>query len=254
MNQDLQNESHQTRKRVLVTGATRGIGNAICVRLAKVGYDLIRWSRSGHFDESFDINPSSVLDQIVDVTDSKAVSLAFSEIADRGLELAGLVINAGVGRWRSLRDIEDEEWRKTIETNLYGAFHVLRGALDILAWEQNPVIVGILSDSALFPFADRSAYASSKAAIKALLETARREERSRGLRFSLVYPSRVDTYFAGSLEHGYPGARPSGLDSQSIADVVSYIFGLPPNVEIREVHLSAMSDVFGPYPERKNND
>jgi NAD(P)-dependent dehydrogenase (short-subunit alcohol dehydrogenase family) len=247
----MEERQQSPRKRILITGASRGIGYAACVKLASEGYDLVCWSRSPMPDGGVASGAGEIVHQRVDVADAGAVVSAYAELAARGLTLDGVVINAGIGRWKPLRALDEQEWRQTLSVNLDGAFHVLRGALAAFDASRNPIVVGLLSDTALYAFAERAAYASSKAGLKALLETARREERVRGVRFSLIYPSRVDTHFAGSQEAGYPGLRPDGLDAGNVADMIAFLLSQPPNVEIREVHMAALSDGFGPYNERK---
>ncbi|MGH8159195.1 MAG: SDR family oxidoreductase [Rhodanobacter sp.] len=242
----------------LVTGASRGIGRAICEDLARVGFDLVCWARTPI--EPIDCGPSEgtggrVVYQRVDVSDRESVRSAFRELDAQGVVLTSVVINAGIGHWTTLRSLDHEEWRDTLATNLDGAYHVLKSVLSAFRTELHPVVVGILSDSALYGFPARAAYSASKAGLRALLEVARREERSRGVRFSLIYPSRVDTHFAGSHKVGVPGLRPEGLRASDVAAAVTYVLMQPVTVEIRELQLAAITDTFGPFQERSaHND
>lgn len=191
-----------------------------------------------------------LLCQRVDVADAAAVEDAFDALESRGIRLDTLVLNAGLGRWTPLAELAEADWRRTLAVNLDGAFHVLKRGLSLIEAAPAPLVVGILSDSALHHFADRAAYSASKAGLRALLETARLEARARGVRFSLLYPSRVDTHFAGSVPEGRPGLRPGGLDPAEVAEVVAFLLAQPPRVEIRELHLSALTERFGPYQQK----
>lgn len=243
-------ERPQPGRWCLVTGASRGIGRAVAEAAKASGFGIVAWSRTPPEGGAGDPDGAETLWQQVDVSDPQAVAAACEVLRGRGISLAALVLNAGIGRWRPLGETARAEWRHTLSVNLDGAFNVLQAALPLLDRDGAPVVVGLLSDSALFAFPDRAAYSASKAGLRALLETARLEMRDKGVRFSLLYPSRVDTYFAGSVERGEPGLRASGLTAAQVADVVVYVLNQPPTVEIREVHLSATTDTFGPYQQR----
>lgn len=234
----------------LVTGASRGIGRAIVDAASAAGFGVIGWSRTRPEEaREFEAGarPGAFLWQQVDVGDPDTIAGACQELWTAGVGLTALVLNAGLGRWRSVEETGLQEWRRTMSVNLDGSFHALQGALPLLDRTASPLVVGLLSDSALFAFANRAAYSASKAGMRALLETARLELREQGARFSLLYPSRVDTFFAGSVEEGRPGLRPSGLTAAQVADVVAFVLCQPPTVELREVHLSAVGESFGPY-------
>jgi NAD(P)-dependent dehydrogenase (short-subunit alcohol dehydrogenase family) len=234
----------------LVTGASRGIGRAVADAASAAGFGVIGWARTkpeGVATFKAGVAPGSFVWQQVDVADPEAVAAACLELRAAGIGLAALVLNAGLGRWRSVEETPLQEWRQTLSVNLDGTLHTLQGAAPLLARDAAPIVVGLLSDSALFAFANRAAYSASKAGMRALLETARLELREQGVRFTLLYPSRVDTFFAGSLEEGRPGLRPTGLTAGQVADVVAFVLCQPPTVELREVHLSAVGESFGPY-------
>lgn len=235
----------------LVTGASRGIGRAVAEAALAAGFGVIGWARTRPEGvatfEAGAAAPGSFFWQEVDVGDPEAIADACRELGAAGIALAALVLNAGMGRWRPIKETRPADWRQTISVNLDGTFHALQGALPLLDRTGTPLVVGLLSDSALFAFPNRAAYSASKAGMRALLETARLELREQGARLTLLYPSRVDTYFAGSLDEGRPGLRPSGLTATQVADVVAFVLCQPPTVELREVHLSAVGESFGPY-------
>ena len=241
------------RSPVLITGASRGIGAAVAGQLAASGREVVLWARSagGLAEVAAKIGTASanVRTAVVDVGDAEQVRAAAAEVARDG-GLSGVVLNAGHGVWRPLAEISDGDWEATLRTNLSGAFHVLRAVLPMLVDATGGLVVGLLSDSAIYSFADRAAYSSAKAGMRSLLEVARREARDRGVRFSLVYPSRVDTCFSGSHRQASPGTRPEALAAEDVAAVIRTLFELPRHVEIRELHLAAMTATFGPYPER----
>lgn len=238
---------------VLVTGASRGIGAAVAVRLAADGFGLVLWARSadGLAATAAEVEAAGgrAVTGVVDVGSAEQVRDRAAVLA--GLEpLAGVVLNAGSGRWAPLFAVEPAEWRHTMRTNLDGAYHVLRAVLPRLTAAGSGLVVGILSDTVLHPHPDRTAYAASKAGMAALLETVRREVRHRGVRVSALLPSRVDTHFLGGHANAAPGTRTGALTAAEVAGVVGTLFALPPNVEVRHLQLAAMTSTYGPFPER----
>jgi serine 3-dehydrogenase len=233
---------------VLVTGGSRGIGAATALALARHGFDLVLWARTaGHLAET-----AGQARELGARVRHAAVDVADPAQVDPGElpELSGLVLSAGHGVWSALADLEPATWHDTLETNLTGAYNVLRAALPRLGAGGHRLVVGVVSDSALHPFAGRAAYSAAKAGMAALLEVTRREVRADGIRVSSLFPSRVDTHFRGGHAEAAPGSRPGALSAADCARVIAGLFELPPNVEIRRIELSAMTSTFGLLPER----
>lgn len=235
-----------TRGWVLVTGASRGIGAAVARRLAKSGFDLVLWARDKEAltEVAAEAGGVQVRTAAVDVGDAAQV-----EAAAAGLpRLAGVVLNAGSGRWAPLTEVTPDTWSATVRTNLDGPYHVLRAALPRLVAQG--LVVGMLSDSVRYPHAGRAAYTASKAGMAALLEVVRREVRESGVRISALLPSRVDTHFQGSYAEAAPGTREGALSADDVAEVVGGLFDLPGHVEVRQLEFAAMTSSYGPFPER----
>lgn len=236
---------------VLVTGASRGIGRASALRLAAAGHDLVLWARTA--DELADTGRAAerfggrVDCRVVDVVDPAQLAEGYAAI--KWNSPPGLVLNAGSGIWQPIQQIDDQTWLRTLDTNLTGAMQLLRLLLPDFRRAGSGLIVGILSDSARYPFADRAAYSAAKAGLAALLEVARRETRADGVRVSTLWPSRVDTSFQGSMPVAGPGSRPGSLSADDVARVIEWLFGLPPQLEVRELQLAALTASYGPYEE-----
>ncbi|MFM0626832.1 SDR family oxidoreductase [Paraburkholderia xenovorans] len=241
------------RERVLVTGASRGIGEAVALALASAGYDLSLWARSGEAMETVAAacaaKGAHVEIAVVDVSDASSVQIAAERATWSSDGLAGVVLNAGAGMWRPLEDETTNAWDTTVATNLNGAFYVLRACVEHLKKAGGGLIVGISSDSALYPFPNRAAYAAAKTGMRALLETARLELRGAGVRISVLFPGRVDTSFKGGHSDAAPGTRPGALSADEVAGVVQYLFTMPRNVEMREVHMASLTSTFGPFSQ-----
>lgn len=237
---------------ILVSGASRGIGRATCGQLATSGFDICCWSRSSTGLEDVERSITKMGRRVraaqVDVGNITNVINAMQDFEQSSENLVGVVINAGAGKWNYLSRTSAEEWDTTLATNLTGAFNVLKVTAPRLS--AGGIIVGVLSDSVLYPFEKRAAYSAAKSGMRSLLEVARREYRPRGIRVSLIFPSRVDTYFEGGHPNAKPGIRTDALQARDVASVISNLFLQPISVELREVHISAVTATFGPFPER----
>ncbi|AJY38447.1 SDR family NAD(P)-dependent oxidoreductase [Burkholderia humptydooensis] len=239
------------RGTVLVTGASRGVGLAIAEALAGRGYDLALWARSAPdldaIARRLGATGCRVRAAAVDVGDAAAVDAAGRALREQDAMLAGVVVNAGCGRWARIADTAPDEWRRTLRTNLDGAFHTLKACVPLLT-AAHPLIVGMMSDASVWPFAERSAYCASKAGLRQFFDVARQELRERGIRMTAVLPSRIDTHFQGGHASAAPGSRPGALDAADVATIVADLFDGPPHIEIRELHVTALASSFGPFP------
>lgn len=240
------------RRHILVTGASRGIGRAVVLALSQAGWPTICWSRSQESLEALADAADGPRPTVrcVDLTDPASIRAGSDALGKLDVPLAGVILNAGAGRWKSFDDQSFDDWRYTQAVNVDGHYQALRYVMPRLKQTPGATIIGMLSDSALYPFADRTAYAASKAALRMLLDSLRREVRPHGIRVGMLFPSRVDTYFQGSRDTASPGARLGSLTSEDVAAAIVYMLDQPPAVEIREIHLGAVAATYGPFDER----
>lgn len=227
-----------------MTGASRGIGRAVAETLAERGIEVIAWARTRA--DLVSLGPTEHVRAVaVDVSDPASVLRGIEQSLGRDEALRAVVVNAGVGEWRPVSEVPPDEWDTILGTNLGGALHTLQAALPALHRHEDPQVVVISSDSATFAHPGRGAYCASKAALSALTECLRREERERGIRVTQLAPSRVDTYFRGKT----PGGRSGSLQPADVAAVVAWVLSLPRHIEIRTLDMASIYSTYGPYPE-----
>ena len=176
-------------KTALVTGASRGIGRAIAVELARAGATVTLSYRSGK-DEA---------EEVARETGGRAVQ---ADVSDPGQakELVGaagdldiLVNNAGVTRDGLLARMSEEDWSDVIETNLGGVFHTCRAAVRGMMKRRAGSIVNISSIVGLHGNPGQTNYSASKAGIIGFTKALARELGNRGIRANVVAPGYVDT-------------------------------------------------------------
>jgi NAD(P)-dependent dehydrogenase (short-subunit alcohol dehydrogenase family) len=190
----------------IVTGAAseRGIGRAIAGALAAQGWSVAVFD-VGH--EASAALAAQLQEEHglpcfgagVDIRDREAVFTAVARAEQRLPQIAGLVNNAGVSSPVPFLEVTDAEWRRVVEVNLHGTFHVTQAAARIMARHRVGRIVHIASTSAERGGGvyGRAAYSASKAALLGFARTLARELGPLGITANSVAPGSIDTDIMG---------------------------------------------------------
>jgi len=182
----------------IVTGAGRGIGEAIAKRLAAEGARVAIVSRteanSVKTAEAINAStPDSAKPYAVDVADFDAVQKVGEQIlADFG-RCDILVNNAGITRDTLAMRMSSDDWDVVLNTNLKGAFNFTRSVLRAMVKQRTGRIINISSVSGLLGLAGQANYAASKAGLVGLTKTLARELASRGITANVVAPGFIET-------------------------------------------------------------
>lgn len=192
----------------VVTGASRGIGRAIALRLAEAGADLALWARDAdalqRVAEEVTTAGARAHSIVCDVTDSAAVERA-AELTRRALSPVTVVVNnAGAVLRKPTVTITDAEWRRVIAVNLDGTFHVTRAFLPDLT-RATGRIINISSIAGREGTALLAAYCAAKHAVVGLTRALAEELRTAKVSVNAICPGSVDTVM---LREGMPGASP----------------------------------------------
>jgi 3-oxoacyl-[acyl-carrier protein] reductase len=193
------------KKIALVTGASRGIGRAIAVSLAKQGaFVIVNYSSS---PEAAQETLDSIRDNGGDgellkfsVQDSQAVEDAFDGIKSRHGQLDILVNNAGISRDGLVLRMKDEEWLATLAVNLNGAFFCSRAAARMMLKSKWGRIVNISSVVGEMGNAGQVPYVSSKAGLIGLTKALAKELASRNVTVNAVTPGFIETDMTAALD------------------------------------------------------
>lgn len=178
--------------------------------------------------------PGRVLALRADVRSASDMNAALDAATSRFGGLDALVNNAGVGLFRPVSDMTDEEWRRLFDTNVTGIFNATRAALPYLRARGGGWIVNVSSLSATAPFANGAAYCATKAAVDAFTEALMQELRHDGIRVASVAPGSVDTSFGGGGRDKSSWALQPGDVAQAIVDLMAHAGrALPSRIEIR---------------------
>jgi NADP-dependent 3-hydroxy acid dehydrogenase YdfG len=144
-----------------------------------------------------------------------------------------LVNNAGVGIFRHVRELSLDEWKRTVETNLYGAFYCSREALFRFETKGAGSIVNIGSLAGAHAFAGGAAYNASKFGLTGFTEAMMQDLRSENVRVSYIMPGSVATEFGG---HPRDGAEWK-IWPEDVAEIVQLVLKMPPRTLVSRVEV-----------------
>lgn len=217
----------------IVTGASRGIGRAVALRLAADGRHVVCVSRSqGPLDElvnEIQAAGGSANALTCDITDFDAItSMIDTVVKDQG-RLDILVNNAGITKDNLILRMSDEEWDDVINTNLKSVFVACRAAARPMMKNKFGRIVNIASTSGLVGNAGQSNYAAAKSGLTGFTKTVARELGKKNITANCVAPGFIETDMTKDLpaavtEHikGVISTRDLGKP-EDIAAAVSYV-------------------------------
>jgi len=192
------------KKVALVTGASRGIGRATAVELAKTGYHVIinyNSSEAAAAETLSEVQAAGGTGRITrfDVADTEEVKNALGGIIAEYKKIDVLVNNAGVTADGLFMMMGDDEWRRVIDTTLNGFFNVTKPVLREMVRKKNGSIVSVSSISALAPNRGQSNYAAAKAGLIAATKSLAKEVARFGIRVNAVAPGPIETDMLSSM-------------------------------------------------------
>ena len=216
----------------VLTGASRGIGEAIALRLAEEGWNLTLISRS--IDKASALleslsRPEDHLRLAADVSLFSEAERCVSESMKRFGRLDALINNAGITKDNLLIRMSEEEWSSVLSVNLQGAFNFVRHALPVMVRQRRGRIVNIGSIVGLMGGVGQINYSASKAGLVGLTKSLAREYGSKGITANLVAPGFIETAMTDVLSEERKKEYLSGIPlrrfgtPEDIAGVVSFL-------------------------------
>jgi len=231
-------------KVALITGASRGIGLAIAMALAREGCNLVvTWRDRKALDAAqrrlklaarAGAPAPQILAHVADVRDPKSVAALFAAVKKQFGRLDILINNAGISH--AMAEVERlplATWREVIETNLTGTFLITQAALPLL--RRGGTIINNLSVAATRVFAGQSAYCAAKHGALGLTRTLREELRPRGIRVIALMPGATNTDIWNQFWPEAPRKRM--LRAETVAQAVLDALLLPSESTMEEITL-----------------
>jgi len=192
-----------TNEIALVTGASRGIGQAIALELAAQGATVIGTATSDKGAQAITdyLKASGATGQglKLDVTDQSSIDAVIKHMIDTVGAPSILVNNAGITRDNLLMRMKDEEWDAIIQTNLTSLFRVSRACMKPMMKARKGRIISIASVVGVSGNAGQSNYGAAKAGVIGFSKSLAREVGSRGITVNVVAPGFIDTDMTKAL-------------------------------------------------------
>lgn len=221
------------RPLAVVTGASRGIGRSIALRLSDQ-YDILALARSGSgLDElaaEIGRGGGSCRVSQLDLRDAPAVARTLD-----GVEAEVVVNNAGVGPVKPLLELTPAEWHSMVDVNFNALFHVTRALLPGMTRRGHGHVVVIGSIMGRTAGIGGTCYAATKHAAQAFVESLNLEVRDRGVKVSIVNPGSVATDFSRRKDESWM------LSPDDVADAVAHVLSTPHKVLVHSVEIRALT-------------
>jgi 3-oxoacyl-[acyl-carrier protein] reductase len=223
----------------VVTGAARGIGEAIANRLASMGATVVLTAR----DQARLVQVKTGIEQLggrafvlpCDLTDANAVAALGENVRKEHGRCDILVNNAGVGLLRKpLIDLPVEDWDKMMHTNLRAPYLMIRALAPLMIAARSGYIINISSLAGKNPLPEGAAYSASKWGLNGLTYSVAEELRQYNVRVSVIAPGSVNTHFGGGASSKDPARM---IQPDDVAQVVEMLVTQAPTSFVSEVLL-----------------
>ena len=178
-------------KTALVTGASRGIGNAIALELKQKGYSVIGTATSQTGVDS--LLEKGVEAYILDLNSKDSIDQFWSLLEENNKSISVLINNAGITRDNIVLRMSDEEWSDIMNVHLYGTFQLCKRSLKMMLKNKWGRIINISSASASIGNRGQSNYAAAKAGVEAFTKSLAKEVGKRDITINSVAPGFIST-------------------------------------------------------------
>jgi NAD(P)-dependent dehydrogenase (short-subunit alcohol dehydrogenase family) len=187
---------------IVITGASRGIGLAAALELARAGHQVFATMRnpagSPELGEQAAKEKLPLRIETMDVDSDESVKAAFGRILAQG-PVDVLVNNAGIERTGSIEETPLADFRTCMETNYFGAIRCIQAVVQPMRERGSGAIINVTSVAGKISLSPMAPYSASKFALEALSEALAQELRAFGVRVAIVEPGIIDTRMARNI-------------------------------------------------------
>jgi NAD(P)-dependent dehydrogenase (short-subunit alcohol dehydrogenase family) len=226
-------------KVAIVTGASRGIGRAISIALAKEASTIVLAARSiEKLKETAEkVREAGGKTEIVvtELSEEDSIKNLVKTTNEKFHRLDILINNAGITHSAKLEQTATEDWQRCINVNARAPFILCREALPLLKKSQAAYIINIASVLGVKGYPFQSAYTSSKHALRGMTISLAEELKGSNIRVHLLCPGGVDTDMVGSVRPDIP--KNDLIKPEEIAELVLYLVTHKGNAVIDELHI-----------------
>ncbi len=230
-------------KTALVTGAGRGIGRSVAVRLAGLGAQVIVSARTdGEITEvagEIEGSGGKAVAMKTDVSEEREVEALFTRIQEEFGRLDVAVNNAGVGLFGPLENFPVEEFDRVLAVNLKGTFMCCQQAVQMMKPAGRGYIINIASVVGFKGYPGQSAYTASKHGVMGLTKSLANEVQEDGIRVSAILPGGVDTRLVRDARPDLDSA--CLLSPDDVAQAVEYLLSLSDQAAVDQIYIRRRS-------------
>jgi 3-oxoacyl-[acyl-carrier protein] reductase len=225
----------------LVTGATRGIGRAIALKLGAEGASICVTGRNEERGRAVAAEVEALggkaLFLPLDVVDYDATRRVVGAAAERLGPIDILVANAGIANIGFVAESDPADWRAMMDVNFFGTVHAVRAVLPAMLGRGRGTIVAIASSAATTGYPEWAGYCASKWAVAGFMDCLGREMVGKNVRVCTINPGSVDTPLWDDLNQDLARAgtpsRTAMMSADDVADIVVLQLRLPQTVLIK---------------------
>lgn len=220
----------------LVTGSSSGLGYEMAQFLLEEGYSVIGVSRRGTI-----LDHPNFIDILCDIREEGAVEEMYELIAGHTDALHIIILNAGIFEMSPLVETSTKEFNDHLSTNVVGAFHILKHAIDFLVEDQTHIIT-ISSIAAKKGLGSMSAYSASKFALNGMIDSLREEWEHLNVRFSTLMPGAILTPIWDNVEEELPSDQMMSMSD--FMHVFQMVVSSPSHMQFPELMFLHKGGVF----------
>ena len=178
-------------KTALITGASRGIGNAIALHLKNEGYRVLGTATSSAGVSK--LEEEGIEGLVLDLNSAESKEKLWEQVEKKEIQISVLVNNAGITRDNIVLRMSEDEWLDIINVNLNSAFYLSKKVLKMMLKLKWGRIINITSTSASIGNKGQSNYSAAKAGVEAFTKSLAREVGSRNITINSIAPGFIDT-------------------------------------------------------------
>ena len=227
-------------KRVLITGASRGIGYAIADRLLAESFEVIGTSRKPNSIPIEHSNFSSVHLDLIEISLNQDL---LSKLVETCGEIDVLILNAGQGRFGSLEEFSSSQINEQIQLNLIAQIHLVRAFIKSFKQRRSGDVIFIGSESGLAGGKMGSIYSAAKFGLRGFSQALRQECANNNIRVGLINPGMVASSFFDDLSFQPGSELENTILPEQVADAVDLVLRSGRNMVWDEINLSPLKKV-----------
>jgi short-subunit dehydrogenase len=204
-----------------ISGASRGIGAAIALKLASEGYRLVLLARNAHDLKAVaaqtGLAAADCLCLVADLQRPEEIEKAVSDCLSHFGQVDVLINNAGIGHFGSIDTLTLAQLQAQLQVNVVASWLLSKSLIPQMLQKGNGLLINILSDAARRPFGGGTAYCASKFAQDGMFRSLQYELKDSCIKISNIYPGLVNTYFNNKIPSS---PQPNKLEAAEVAAVV----------------------------------